>query len=66
MTVPRCRVRDLPRSQIGNANLDPWTEAKVHTKNPERGPLIIEGEKDHTVPGRSRTLRTSGGAATPP
>jgi pimeloyl-ACP methyl ester carboxylesterase len=37
--------------QMGNANLNPWTEAKVDTKNPERGPLlIIEGEKDHTVP----------------
>jgi pimeloyl-ACP methyl ester carboxylesterase len=37
--------------QMGNANLNPWTEAKVNTKNPERGPLlIIEGEKDHTVP----------------
>ena len=36
--------------QMGNANLNPWTEAKVDTKNPERGPLlIIEGEKDHTV-----------------
>jgi non-heme chloroperoxidase len=38
-------------AQMGNANLNPWTEAKVNTKNPERGPLlIIEGEKDHTVP----------------
>jgi non-heme chloroperoxidase len=37
--------------QMGNANLNPWTEAKVNTKNPDRGPLlIIEGEKDHTVP----------------
>jgi non-heme chloroperoxidase len=37
--------------QMGNANLNPWTEAKVDTKNPDRGPLlIIEGEKDHTVP----------------
>jgi pimeloyl-ACP methyl ester carboxylesterase len=33
------------------ANLNPWTEAKVNTKNPDRGPLlIIEGEMDHTVP----------------
>lgn len=38
-------------AQMGNANLNPWTEAKVNTKNPARGPLlIIEGEKDHTVP----------------
>ena len=37
--------------QMGNANLNPWTEAKVDTTNPDRGPLlIIDGEKDHTVP----------------
>jgi non-heme chloroperoxidase len=37
--------------QMGHANLNPWTEAKVDTKNPDRGPLlIIDGEKDHTVP----------------
>jgi non-heme chloroperoxidase len=37
--------------QMANANLNPWTEAKVNTKNPDRGPLlIIEGEQDHTVP----------------
>jgi non-heme chloroperoxidase len=37
--------------QMGNANLNPWTEAKVSTRNPDRGPLlIIDGEKDHTVP----------------
>jgi pimeloyl-ACP methyl ester carboxylesterase len=37
--------------QMGNANLNPWTEAKVNTKNPDRGPLlIIDGENDHTVP----------------
>ena len=37
--------------QMGNANINPWTEAKVNTKYPDRGPLlIIEGEKDHTVP----------------
>jgi non-heme chloroperoxidase len=38
-------------AQMGNANLNPRTEAKVDTKNPDRGPLlIIDGEKDHTVP----------------
>jgi pimeloyl-ACP methyl ester carboxylesterase len=38
-------------AQMGNANLNPWTQAKVNTKNPDRGPLlIIDGEKDHTVP----------------
>src|SRR6187551_2663124 len=37
--------------QMANANLNPWTEAKVDTKNPDRGPLLIlDGEKDHTVP----------------
>jgi non-heme chloroperoxidase len=37
--------------QMGNANLNPGTEAKVDTTNPDRGPLlIIDGEKDHTVP----------------
>ena len=35
----------------GRGQPEPWTEAKVDTKNPERGPLlIISGEKDHTVP----------------
>jgi pimeloyl-ACP methyl ester carboxylesterase len=38
-------------AQMGNANLNPWTQARVNTKNPARGPLlIIDGEKDHTVP----------------
>src|SRR6476661_8269086 len=37
--------------QMANANLNPLTEAKADTRNPERGPLlIIDGEKDHTVP----------------
>jgi pimeloyl-ACP methyl ester carboxylesterase len=37
--------------QMGNANLNPRTQAKVNTTNPNRGPLlIIDGEKDHTVP----------------
>src|SRR5215207_9932238 len=37
--------------QMANANVNPWTEAKLNPKNPERGPLlIIDGEKDHTVP----------------
>jgi non-heme chloroperoxidase len=40
-----------PLFQAATANLNPWTEAKVRSKNPERGPLlIISGEKDHTVP----------------
>jgi non-heme chloroperoxidase len=41
----------VPLFQAAAANLNPWTEAKVDTKNPERGPLlIISGEKDNTVP----------------
>jgi len=37
--------------QMGNANVNPWTEAKVDTTNPARGPLlIIDGEMDDTVP----------------
>jgi non-heme chloroperoxidase len=40
-----------PLFQAATANLNPWTEAKVDTRNPDRGPLlIISGEKDHTVP----------------
>jgi non-heme chloroperoxidase len=40
-----------PLFQAAAANLNPWTEAKVDTKNPDRGPLlIIDGELDNTVP----------------
>ena len=40
-----------PIFQAASANLNPWTEAKVDTKNPDRGPLLIlSGEKDNTVP----------------
>jgi pimeloyl-ACP methyl ester carboxylesterase len=40
-----------PVFQAATANINPWTEVKVNSKNPERGPLlIISGEKDHTVP----------------
>jgi pimeloyl-ACP methyl ester carboxylesterase len=40
-----------PLFQAASANLNPWTEAKVDTKNPDRGPLLlISGEKDNTVP----------------
>ena len=41
----------VPLFQAAAANLNPWTEAKVDTENPGRGPmLIVSGEKDHTVP----------------
>ncbi len=37
--------------QAAMANLNPGTEAKVDTRNPERGPLlIISTDRDHTVP----------------
>ena len=40
-----------PLFQAAAANLNPWTEDKVDSKNPKRGPmLIISGELDHTVP----------------
>ena len=40
-----------PLFQGAFANLNPWTEAKVNTINPDRGPLLIlDGEKDNTVP----------------
>src|SRR5262245_52150271 len=37
--------------QMANANVNPFSEAKLDVRNPDRGPLlIIDGEKDHTVP----------------
>jgi non-heme chloroperoxidase len=40
-----------PLFQAAAANLNPWTEVKVDTKNPDRGPLLItSGELDNTVP----------------
>jgi pimeloyl-ACP methyl ester carboxylesterase len=37
--------------EMANANLNPFTNAKLDPKSPDRGPLlIIDGEKDHTVP----------------
>jgi non-heme chloroperoxidase len=40
-----------PLFQAAAANLNPWTEAKIDSKNPDRGPLLIlDGELDHTVP----------------
>src|SRR5258708_34044968 len=41
----------VPPFQAATANLNPWTEAKVDTENPERAPLLIgSGEKTHPVP----------------
>ena len=40
-----------PLFQAALANLNPGTEVRVDSGNPERGPLlIVSGEKDHTVP----------------
>jgi non-heme chloroperoxidase len=40
-----------PIFQAAAANFNPWSEAKVSSKNPDRGPLLIlSGEHDHTVP----------------
>ncbi|MFF5635834.1 alpha/beta hydrolase [Streptomyces sp. NPDC012825] len=40
-----------PLFQAAAANVNPWTEVRVDTLNPDRGPLlVISGEKDHTVP----------------
>ena len=40
-----------PLCQAAIANLNPWTEAEVDSRNPERGPLlVISGELDDTVP----------------
>jgi pimeloyl-ACP methyl ester carboxylesterase len=40
-----------PVFQAAAANLNPWTEDQVNTRNSERGPLLlIAGEQDHTVP----------------
>jgi len=41
----------VPLFQAATANFNPWSEAKVDTKNPDRGPLLImDGEMDNTVP----------------
>lgn len=40
-----------PLFQAAAANFNPWSEAKVDTKNPARGPmLIISADSDQTVP----------------
>jgi non-heme chloroperoxidase len=40
-----------PLFQAASANLNPWSEAKVDWKSPQRGPmLVISADSDHTVP----------------
>ena len=54
----------VPLFQAAAANLNPWTEAKVDTKNPDRGPLlIISGEKDNTVPRADRQRLVQAGSS---
>jgi pimeloyl-ACP methyl ester carboxylesterase len=41
----------VPLFQAAFANFNPWTEAKVNHRTPDRGPLlIIDGERDNTLP----------------
>ncbi|MEF2977042.1 alpha/beta hydrolase [Subtercola sp. YIM 133946] len=41
----------VPLFEAASANVNPWTQAKVDTKNPDRGPLlIVAGTADNTVP----------------
>ena len=41
----------VPLFQAASANFNPWTEAKVDHKNPDRGPLLIAyGTEDHVSP----------------
>jgi hypothetical protein len=54
-----------PLFQVTAANLNPWTEAKVDTKNPDRRPLlIIYAGKDNQVPWATRTRPTRRRSAT--
>ncbi|MFJ4833442.1 alpha/beta hydrolase [Streptomyces sp. NPDC088747] len=40
-----------PIFQAATANINPWTEAKVDTHHPGRGPLlVVSTDHDHTVP----------------
>ena len=43
----------VPLFQAATANLNPWTEAKVKSKNPDRGPMLI-------IDGRQGPHRSSG------
>jgi non-heme chloroperoxidase len=44
-------VAGEPLLQAAAANLNPWSQAKVDSTNPKRGPmLIVSADSDHTVP----------------
>jgi pimeloyl-ACP methyl ester carboxylesterase len=54
-----------PLFQAATSNLNPWTEAKVDTENPDRGPLlIISGERTTRCHRRWPTLPASFSRAT--
>ncbi|MDQ1576912.1 MAG: non-heme chloroperoxidase [Microbacteriaceae bacterium] len=41
----------VPIFQAATANLNPFTEARVDTRNPNRGPLlVVSGDEDNTAP----------------
>jgi non-heme chloroperoxidase len=48
----------LARAQMGNANLNPWTQPKVNTNNPDRGPDAARGCRQGTVP--AGTIHSTG------
>lgn len=41
----------IPIFEAATANLNPFSQITVDTRNPDRGPLlIVSGQKDHTIP----------------
>ena len=41
----------IPIFEAATANLNPFSQVTVDTRNPDRGPLlIVSGQKDHTIP----------------
>ncbi len=59
--MPSARGAGNPIFQVVTANLNPFSETKVDTKNPDRGPLlIIGGELLRKVRARTSTHATVG------
>jgi non-heme chloroperoxidase len=62
-----------PLFQAASANLNPWSEAKVDSTNPERGPMLIVsadlGDRERVLqeaeaqPGRDRDRQNAGSRA---
>ena len=62
--IDRANVAGEPLFQAASANINPWSEAKVDSRNPQRGPmLIVSADSDHTSRGRSRTRPTKSRSA---